>query len=790
MKFPTWFSITLAACLSSVALIAAEPSPKKTKLTAKEQWIVDQITNGDVADLETKFPDEKDRGLSAQFLEDLLTGALPNVKPHRNGVKITGATIHEPLNLLNAQIPSWVTLRHCQFIQEVNLGGANCLAGISFEESRFRANATFSPIKIGGSADFRKVIFDGKASFGGAEIAGQLLAQDSQFIDGKQAADFFAIKVEESVFFQNARFVGDANFYAMSTRHSASFQNAMFDGPANFGSISVGTDFSAAGAQFLEEGTGAYFNDAKIAGSASLQKAVFEGPVVFSRADIGNCLLVDDAQFCSAMQGAYFADLKVGGSASFEKAVFEGAVFFNRAAIKVQFVANEAQFNNKEKAAVFTNLKVDSGAFVRRAVFEGSVDLRFTEVAYFELDGTWFKNKAKAASFSGMKVEYTFSLQKATFEGPVEFIGATIKGQLNADDAHFNSEKEASFNAVKIGGTAFFRRAVFEGPATFCLAEVAQNFLADEARFKSVSGDVCLSMKCGGAGNFLSVIFAGKVSCVGANFGDLVINTLLDSPSVPELRLNGSVFQRSLVLRQIKIAELHADGITVNGPAVFKAVNVEHHAEIRYSHFYLLQVEECSWPKKGEGFFDMEATTYDSIKVISKDGGASRKNLLAFANQSLYAADLYTNLEQFQIRAGDRKAGDEIFIAGKRRERDEVLKGFFWIESFLLDGLVGYGRHPSNAGYICAFFVALGCFLFSKETMQLQVKHEKGDPPRVYNRFWYSLGLFLPFIDLNVDKLWKPKRSRTFLRHYVRVHILAGWVFVPIFLAALTGLIK
>jgi hypothetical protein len=64
------------------------------------------------------------------------------------------------------------------------------------------------------------------------------------------------------------------------------------------------------------------------------------------------------------------------------------------------------------------------------------------------------------------------------------------------------------------------------------------------------------------------------------------------------------------------------------------------------------------------------------------------------------------------------------------------------------------------------------------------------DAPRVYNRFWYSLGLFLPFVDLQADKVWRPKADQTFLRNYMRVHILLGWILIPLVLAALTGLIK
>ena len=141
----------------------------------------------------------------------------------------------------------------------------------------------------------------------------------------------------------------------------------------------------------------------------------------------------------------------------------------------------------------------------------------------------------------------------------------------------------------------------------------------------------------------------------------------------------------------------------------------------------------------------------------------------------------------FFLRQGYRDDADRAFIAGKRREREQLPYGLNWFGSWLLDWLVGYGRHPAHAGYFCAFFVALGCFLFSPKRMEPQ---KPDDAPRVYNRFWYSLSLFVPLVDLQAHTVWKPKTEETFLRNYLRVQILLGWILIPILLAAVTGLIK
>ena len=76
-----WFSrIFLAAFLT---IDSASAATDARKLNPAEEWVVAQVTAGEIADLSERFPDEKDRKLSAQFLDDLLTSMLPGLKPHR-----------------------------------------------------------------------------------------------------------------------------------------------------------------------------------------------------------------------------------------------------------------------------------------------------------------------------------------------------------------------------------------------------------------------------------------------------------------------------------------------------------------------------------------------------------------------------------------------------------------------------------------------------------------------------------------------------------------------------------
>jgi hypothetical protein len=115
LRVNSFSPICLVAFLTIISASSAVAKTRVRGLNA-EDWVVAQATAGKIADLNERFPEEKDRKLSAHFLKDLLTGTAPGVKVHRNGVRMIGAIIEEPIDLRNAQIPWEVWLDHCQFI--------------------------------------------------------------------------------------------------------------------------------------------------------------------------------------------------------------------------------------------------------------------------------------------------------------------------------------------------------------------------------------------------------------------------------------------------------------------------------------------------------------------------------------------------------------------------------------------------------------------------------------------------------------------------------------------------
>jgi hypothetical protein len=113
------------------------------------------------------------------------------------------------------------------------------------------------------------------------------------------------------------------------------------------------------------------------------------------------------------------------------------------------------------------------------------------------------------------------------------------------------------------------------------------------------------------------------------------------------------------------------------------------------------------------------------------------------------------------------------------------------VGNWLLDVLVLYGRQPWRplvAGLI-AFLIGAGLFRAS------WMKSTSTDAPD-YDRYWYSLDLLVPGIDLGIAKNWRPDVRNVPASWYfplvwwMRVQQALGWLVIPIGVAAIAGVFK
>lgn len=523
--------------------------------------------------------------------------------------------------------------------------------------------------------------------------------------------------------------------------------------------------------------------NARIPREVHLDNCIFKEPVDFRGADIASNFSARGAKFLykensppgvflPISKGALFSKMKVGGDAFFDNAVFEGPAAFFGTDIAGNFNAGWAKF---QQSAPFA-MKVGGSASFHYAVFEGPVQFGGTDIAGdFDALSAKFQNKYMAM-FARLKVRGSVNCRKASFEGQTSFGVADIAGDFLAEGAKFNGKVnyfgrmkvggdvslDSTVGPMKVGRGVSLDSTVFKGVVEFQGAEIAGNF---RARTKEFHGGANFgNMKVGGEASFSGAVFQGPVSFLGADI-------------TGSFKADNGEFQRPSFR-----------GMKVRGDALFNKAVFKGPVDLRYADFGLLDVSGASWPKAPDQL-QMQGMSYKTI-LAAPEETKSHEALLKVVSQAAYSADVYSRLEEFFLRQGYRADADEAFIAGKHREREEYFlthHWFGWLGSWMLDLLVRYGRRPWQAGIPCAALIALGYVLFSPQKMEPQ---NPEDTPRVYNRFWYSLGLFLPFVDLQSNKVWKPKADQTFLRNYMRVHILLGWILVPLVLAAVTGLIK
>lgn len=142
---------------------------------------------------------------------------------------------------------------------------------------------------------------------------------------------------------------------------------------------------------------------------------------------------------------------------------------------------------------------------------------------------------------------------------------------------------------------------------------------------------------------------------------------------------------------------------------------------------------------------------------------------------------------------------DDVSLFGKQNHvpRKSALKLLF-ILSILTgrdapDGYtIGYGKRPW-----LAFFESLGCVLVLTMCCYFRAEREQFKGNWVYKRirklgisFLYSLGLFLPLVDLNVDNLFDSKAEPQWFQYVRSLGKILGWILVPLWTVAVAGLIK
>jgi hypothetical protein len=218
---------------------------------------------------------------------------------------------------------------------------------------------------------------------------------------------------------------------------------------------------------------------------------------------------------------------------------------------------------------------------------------------------------------------------------------------------------------------------------------------------------------------------------------------------------------------------------------------------------------ERSWPAPGNLVID--GLTYSGFQPGFAPVDADTR-LKWLALQPKYYPQPYRQLAKVLREAGDENGAVKVLIAeGDARYRQMGLPGR--VLGTFLKYTIGYGHRP-----LLALFWSLGVVVIGSAMVSIGSRagvmapswpeHKPAEATKEHEELHpllYSLDTFLPVVDLHQENYWWPDatasgsanvfgRSITingrFLRHYLWLQIIAGWLLSAVFIAGVTGLIR
>jgi hypothetical protein len=478
------------------------------------------------------------------------------------------------------------------------------------------------------------------------------------------------------------------------------------------------------------------------------------------------------------------------------------------------------------------------GVSVKNAVIPDYVSLRSAEVALavelqacrfpagvdcgyalfkksLSLDGSIITGMAR---FNGMKVESDASFHNTEFQGGAFFEGANIQGRLSLREARFTGNLGGQFTNLQVGSDADFSQALFQGDSFFSRMRVKGNFVIFNGAFEKqvffdgteVGGDFnginaqfrhpqapvyLVNLKVGQMGLFTGLKSQGGVSLAMAQFRDL----FLGNPDPAQiigykgLTLDYAVVERVLDLRNLEVDHLSAKKLTAKDLAFIDNVRIKDEAHLDSSSFFILMLTKVAWPRTGDKVW-LDEMTYQAIHArdnLAEENPQDWRKLLDLLQISRFNTQNYSQLESYFKRRGEQDRADEVFIQGKRRENLEKWWRPTNLATFIFwDLLAGYGRKPSRTLWISLSIVLLGMLFFDPKNFDPSFVGGwrwllNGDRRKTgVIRFFLSLDEFLPGVDLGLARLWQISQISFGALLYYHFHKIAGWILIPIALAA------
>ena len=247
--------------------------------------------------------------------------------------------------------------------------------------------------------------------------------------------------------------------------------------------------------------------------------------------------------------------------------------------------------------------------------------------------------------------------------------------------------------------------------------------------------------------------------------------------------------ERELKFTGLDLGTLSASDLKAEGVVTFKDVTLGGKANLEGALFGSLKFEDMNLPEDPEDLI-LEGMTYERIEVTSQEV-EGLEPYLDLLRRARYSRQPYQQMAEFFRHKGETSSFRRILIDMHRRERREkAVWRRLW--SYILDGAIGFGYRPWLVLIPSAVIVFIGTLVFNSSTiLPLEESNPINPPVEGLYRFLYSLGTFLPLVDLPIVKAW-AKTTYSNLAVWLWAHFQAifGWILAAFGVAALTRWLK
>ena len=411
-----------------------------------------------------------------------------------------------------------------------------------------------------------------------------------------------------------------------------------------------------------------------------------------------------------------------------------------------------------------------------------------SQIPELDLEGSW----TGPINLDGAHIKHNLNLRFGFMaNGTVRLVGAVVEGMLSCGESSFIGGDSEAINAdlITVGGAILLR------------AGTAYKGKGEPTPFRAE-----------GAVRLLGARVGSDVDCDGGQF-----HHPSTDPDEAALNLERAEVKGALILRAYSysnakpVLPFQADGlVNLQGASVAS-----------------LEDDRAAWDRpqwstrlKLDGFVYKGIKEINGIPCKKSDRdcpGDADVRLLWLQRDISSATQPYRQLAKVLQDAGDTAGAKQVL---KRMESIISAGRDSWATQWA-KAMIGYGYEPENAVVLTSVVIALGWILYRRSLLSIvpsdddaaeSLKSGNGLPPN-YPRFsplFYSLENTFPLVTLGQCAKWQADAapgpalpqdpagrrflawitSPPFIRVFMWIQILLGWLLATFFLAAVSGLVQ